>query len=175
MTGKEFIKKYFIEEVNKMGEEHPYLGFLIMAIGIEFLGKAVCPNDRWTDQNPKGFFAKSIRFYPSLRQYKHLNENLDGLNNENQLYWAFRCGFAHQGGPNSNVTLSSKKEASHKIDNYPINLKFEFFYQDFASACQYAISSLGVDEDDKLNKEFFYEPGDLIAGGSIVADSSGTH
>lgn len=41
MNLREFITKYLIEEVGKIKDDHPFLAFSVMSIGIEILGKCL--------------------------------------------------------------------------------------------------------------------------------------
>ena len=43
-SGKEFIREYLIGKIGKLKDSEPYIAFLMMSIGIEFLGK--CLNDK---------------------------------------------------------------------------------------------------------------------------------
>lgn len=38
-TVKEFIKEYLIDQIGEIKENYPYFAFLLMSVGIEFLGE----------------------------------------------------------------------------------------------------------------------------------------
>jgi hypothetical protein len=38
---KDFIKSVLIDELGAMIDQHPYISFIMMGIGIEFLGKCI--------------------------------------------------------------------------------------------------------------------------------------
>lgn len=159
---KDFIKAVLIDELGTMIKEHPYISFIIMGIGIEFLGK--CIDTKLNDWNVSGRsgpdFENSIKSIPSLKKYEiYLTTH--------ELYGSFRCGLAHAIAPKIKITLSSNDQMGHLIEvDGRLNLKAEDFYTDFKSACEHVIS-IAYPAGDKMNGDYLEVPGtsfNLILG-----------
>lgn len=161
---KHFIKSVLIDELATMIAGHPYLSFVIMGIGIEFLGK--CLATARTDWNEGGHsqtdFGNAIKSIPSLKKYESYLQT-------HKLYSSFRCGLAHTISPKVQVTLSSKGELGHlQIEQGGrINLKVEEFYNDFKQACEYIIN-MNFAPGDKMNLGFLQVPGASFNSGTDI-------
>ena len=158
---KDFIKSVLIDELAAMIELHPYISFIIMGIGIEFLGK--CINNTLKDWNDPGRsetdFKNAIRSIPSLQKYMPYLTTYD-------LYGSFRCGLAHTAAPKYSITLSSKDQLGHlKEANGRLNLKVEDFYNDFKFACEHVIN-IPFPAGDKMNHDFLQVPGSSFKSGT---------
>jgi hypothetical protein len=154
---KEFIKSVLIDELGAMIELHPYMSFIIMGIGIEFLGKCIDINLKdWNVSGRSGpDFNNAIRSIPSLLKY-------DSYLISHDLYGSFRCGLAHAVAPKYNITLSSKDQMGHlKEENGRVNLKVENFYNDFKLACEY-VMNIEYPTGDKMNTDFIEVPGNAF-------------
>jgi hypothetical protein len=143
-----------------MIDPHPYLSFIVMATGIEFLGKCIKTDlDEW---NPRGIrsstsFEDAVKNIPSLQRYAPL------LTSHN-LFDSLRCGLAHSIAPKIKITLSSKKELAHMVGiNGRTNLKVEDFYNDFKSACEYVIDT-DFPTNNKMNQDFLIVPDSQTSG-----------
>lgn len=163
LTAKEFIQKVLIDELGSMIKTHPYMSFIIMSIGIEFLGK--CINRGRVDWNlggrPTVDFEKAINDIPNFERYRIYLTTHD-------LYDSLRCGLAHSVAPKGKVTLSSKEEAPHlTVFGNSVNLKVEDFYKDFKEACEYVIIQT-YSETDKMNGAFLYVPGETFNAGTTI-------
>ena len=146
---KDFIKSVLIDELGSMIEKHPYISFIVMGIGIEFLGK--CINNTLNDWNIPGRsdkdFKNAIKSIPSLLKYEPYLTSYD-------LYGSFRCGLAHSVAPKYKITLSSKDQLEHLIEeNGRLNLKVEDFYNDFKLVCENVMNN-AYSAGDKMNKNF---------------------
>jgi len=167
---KDFIKTCLVDELASMIDEHPYISFIIIGIGIEFLGKSI--NNNLKDWNvrrrSKKDFEEAIINIPSLQKYTPYLTTHD-------LYGSLRCGLAHAVSPKFKITLSSKHEMGHMIeDSGRLNLKIEDFYQDFKLACEYVINRTYL-PDDKMNEDFLQVPGTSFNSGTdIVAGKTGS-
>lgn len=160
---KDFIKKVLIDEVGGMIDRHPYISFIIMGIGIEFLGK--CSDTELRHWNVKGRspqdFENAIRTIPSLQKYQTYLTTYD-------LYSSFRCGLAHAVAPKYRITLSSKEELGHLNEHDGrLNLKVEEFYADFKLACEHIINE-NYPPGDKMNEGFLQVPGDGLKSGTNI-------
>jgi hypothetical protein len=158
LTSKQFITDVFIHEVGKMIEEkHYYLSFMIMGIGVEYLGKALIDDYDWNkDRVSSECFEYAIKNLESFKDYKLF---LKG-SGEYDLYGSLRCGLAHAAAPKYEITLSSQDERGHLvIEDGRLNLKCECFYSDFMSACKEVITLKEHILESKINKPFISVPG----------------
>lgn len=161
---KDFIKSVLIDEVGSMINIYPYISFIIMGIGIEFLGK--CLATTRSDWNEKGHsgpdFKNAISTIPSLQKYKPYLKT-------HNLYSSFRCGLAHAISPKLQITLSSKGELGHMIEHSGrLNLKVEDLYSDFKQACEYIIHMTFASED-KMSGDFLQVPGRTFNTGTEIS------
>ena len=163
---KRFIEKVYVLELGNMIKEHSYLSFIIMGLGIEFLGKCIDKELKtWnTKGRSKSDFENAIKKIPSLQKYKHYLKKYS-------LYSSFRCGMAHASAPGYSITLSSKSERHHLHEaDHRLNLKVEDFYNDFKDACLHIINDDDFSVDDKINKPFLEVPGaDFNSGTDAIS------
>jgi len=160
---KDFIKSVLIDEVGLMINNHPYISFIIMGIGIEFLGKCLATTrSDWHESGHSGpDFKKAISTIPSLHKYEPYLKT-------HNLYSSFRCGLAHSISPKLQITLSSKGEFGHMIEHCgELNIKAEDFYSDFKQACEYIIN-LTFASEDKMSKYFLQVPGEMFNTGTEI-------
>ena len=134
MTPQQFIQVVLIKEIGEIHLKYPYISFAAMAIGIEFLGKALNSHEDWNyyaSGIPKRDFESAINSLNSFTRYRPL------LTSHN-LWDALRNGFSHSFVPKGTLTLSSKNEAPHLYPMTPtkINLRCEDLYIDFKGACE---------------------------------------
>lgn len=149
MKPKAFIETVLVNEIKDVVERHPYLSFLLISVGIEFLGKCMMTDkQKWNEIKAEKAFKLGMELiYAVNPEYKKLN-----------LKSELRDGFAHTFLPKSKIALS---QASHGIKNFQRNLQLqtvlvaETFYEDFASACKTVIQT-NFPENDKMNKDFIY-------------------
>lgn len=152
-TPKEFIKIVLINELQLIVETRPYHSFLLIASGIEFLGKAIHPeHGDWDLKNKsRQTFKFALKNIPSLKKYH-------SIENTYNLYDSLRCGMAHGFAPKGKVTLSCKEQKPHlQEDHGRINLKIEEFYRDFVEACQY-VTNIDFPPKNKMNMGFLEVP-----------------
>lgn len=160
---KDFIQTVLINEIGELSDSHPYISFILMGIGIEFLGK--CIDSSLTEWNVSGRskqdFENAIKTIPTLKKYEtYLTSH--------QMYSSFRCGLAHAVSPKVQITLSSKQEMAHLVENNGrLNLKVEDFYTDFKEACNYVILQT-YPVGDKMNADFLEVPGATFNAGTTI-------
>ena len=71
ITVREFINTHLIESIGNIKDYYPYFAFLLMAVGIEFLGKCQRNNSDWNyydKHNPSADFEKGMEI-PPLQKY----------------------------------------------------------------------------------------------------------
>jgi hypothetical protein len=161
---KDFIHIVLIEEIGELSNSHPYLSFILMGIGIEFLGKCIDTNllDWNESHRSKHDFENAIKMIPSLNKY-------DPYLTSHQIYSSFRCGLAHAVIPKAQITLSSKQEMAHLVEhNGRLNFKVEDFYNDFKGACEY-VKNQTYQVGDKMLADFLEVPGSTFNSGSTIA------
>ncbi len=156
---KEFINDTLIEGIGKIIKINAYLSFILIANGIEFLGKCIDTNNQawhWNNKysrNNQPFDNAIKKLFPSA--YAELLK--EGLRDQ------LRNGMSHTLLPKSKIGLSELKNdpnASISYSNHPFYNKnrrqhiliLEYFYFDFVEACKKVISKKF--ESDKMNKPF---------------------
>jgi len=153
IKANDFIQIVLIKEIGELSDSHPYISFILMGIGIEFLGKCIDSSlTEWNSGSSKPVFENAIKTIPSLKKYEtYLTSH--------QMYSSFRCGLAHAVSPKVQITLSSKQQMAHLVEtNGRLNLKVEDFYNDFKEACNYVIIQT-YPSGDKMNEDFLELPG----------------
>lgn len=105
MLPKQFIQTLFVDEVEQLIPTHTYIAFMIMGIGIEFLGKCLDSQvDDWNEGKSRDRFEFAIKSLFAFSRYKQLI----GRDTRFDLYSSLRCGLAHCGAPKRQITLSRK-------------------------------------------------------------------
>jgi len=138
MTAKQFIETFFIAQVGEVVDTIPYMAFVVMGIGIEYLGKCLTKEKLQDEEKSRERFEDAISTIPALSKYKPFT----GKGNKFDLYSSLRCGLAHAAAPKYPIKLSSKNEEAHLTihDNgNRLNLRCEDFYDDFKRACEEVI------------------------------------
>jgi hypothetical protein len=135
MTAREFIKVFFIAQVGQIVDAIPYMAFMVMGIGVEFLGKCIHSAKITADSGSRIRFEEAINTIQAFSKYKCLV----GANNPFDLYNTLRCGLAHAAVPKYEITITSKNEKPHMETDSSgkrMNLACEDFYTDFRNACE---------------------------------------
>ena len=126
MTTAEFLRQLYIKEVFEIIPGHPYMAYMIMGAGIEFLGKILEQSMRqdWnTRRKSKDDFNTAMKL-SGLSRYS-------GISN---LYESLRCGLLHAGCPGKGLRLGNILDKENlQGPNYVLNLAN--FYMAFKSAC----------------------------------------
>jgi hypothetical protein len=163
ITSKEFIEDVLISEIGMMiHERHYYLSFIIMGIGLEYLGKVLKDEGNWNkEEGSRECFEYSIKTLESLKQYRPFLKKSGEYDYD--LYNSLRCGLVHNIAPKYEITLSSQDERGHLvIEEGRLNLKCEPFYSDFISACKEVITSMKDIPNSKINIPFISIPNNTI-------------
>ena len=140
MTVREFISEYLKRHIKEIkGNGYPFEAFMLMSIGIEFLGKCVNISFDKTEQSKKDF-ESAIDNLGDLNKYK----NLDGL------YGVLRCGLVHCYMLNdSSIEL---REGNNDLCSEQKVLGCDDFYGDFSKACDEILNSMDPNIKNILNK-----------------------
>lgn len=140
MKTKKFIEVVYLNELPEMtlsrkNNSYAYLGFYLIAAGIEFLGACLDNND-W---NRKGESEKRFK-----KAIKNLFSN-NYKNHSNNLYNHFRCSILHASQPGSSFSLSqggNNKSKHLTKKNGKVILIYEIFLDDFLKACKETINKI---------------------------------
>ena len=132
ISAKEYIQNVLIAEIGLLKKDHPYFAFFLIAAGIEFLGKAIL-NIPWHDKhNPPYAFKTAINKLPGLRLYTPI---------DSILYKDLRCGLLHANLPGKEILLGSGASVE-SLNERPIQLFIENFYENFVEACNCVIKKI---------------------------------
>ncbi len=152
MKPKEFIQAVLINELEQVVNSHPYISFSTLAIGFEFLGKAIdATNQDWFKGDAKDDWERSIKELKALEKYREF------LGAPTRLWDSIRNGYSHTFIPKSRINVSSKRDSYKHLEvseTGRVNIKCEEFYEDFKKACIEVIN-MSFPENDKMNKEMF--------------------
>lgn len=151
MFPKHFIQQVLINELVDVVKASPWLGFICISSGIEFLGKCL-DTDYPTNWNQSGQsrknFKEAIEKLNALSKYRQLlsRPNFD-------LYSEFRCGLVHACAPKDNVSLSHGTEEKPTIitQSGEINFNADELYNDFKIACEEVIN-MSFTSPNKMNE-----------------------
>ena len=136
VSARKFIEDYLIKQINTIKQDHPYFAFLLMAVGIEFLGRCQSPN-AWNDpKNTKTYFNCGLAV-PPLCQYAKKYPD---------LYHQLRCGLAHAYRPDG-IILSNKGGVG--------DINCDDFYADFVAACRNVLADKAPKKVRNLDELFF--------------------
>lgn len=127
---KQFIKEYLIKRIGKLRKDFPFESFILISVGIEFLGKCLQKDfgrAKVTKGNkhntPKDDFNLAIKDFCTLKKYMAIPE----------LYHNLRCGLAHRYMLNGeNIELGKDK---NDLVKRPYLIGCSDFYKDFKVAC----------------------------------------
>ena len=129
------LKEKAIEEIK---DEHPYFAFLLMAVGIEFLGKCINEDEEWqTSGKSRADFNRGLSIGP-LNKYSGSTPD---------LYECLRCGLVHALTPSGGIVLSNSDKN--------VNLNCDSFYSDFVEACLMVIERKVVIPKKDLDMTLF--------------------
>lgn len=133
---RQFIQEYLIDDIGNIVKTHPYFAFLLMAVGIEFLGRCQSTN-AWNDRHkPSDYFDDGLAV-PPLSQYATKCRN---------LYHQLRCGLAHAYRPDG-IILSNEGGAG--------DISCDDFYADFVAACKNVLDDKAPQKVRNLDEFFF--------------------
>lgn len=147
---KDFIKEYLINQIDEIIKKyHPYLAFVLISAGFEFLGKCLNENKKWNYKSKSLFDVKN-----AIKQL--MPKKYHSLNLENQL-----CDpMIHCLIPTAKLSLGYIKHGCvkkhlKKDKSNPARTIIEVseFHKDFVSACNCLIK--------KIDKKTF-KPGNKI-------------
>ena len=133
----EFIDQVLLSEIKDITQHHAYLGFGLIAGGIEFLGALSDSYDFDEPNNSADRFNKAITSFFDSRYHPYADrENLF------YLYKNLRCGMLHVIIPQNVLVLGDQndKDKEHLKKcifggTERLFLRVEEFYDDFEKAC----------------------------------------
>jgi hypothetical protein len=102
MYPKEFIENVLINEMRDIVERHAFMSFLLISVGIEFLGKCLLTeHHNWHDIKPETAFNKGKELMATINP-EYGNIDLKNLRN----------GFTHTFLPKNQISLSERKHGA---------------------------------------------------------------
>ena len=149
---QKFIKDVLIDELSCIVKISPFLAFITIGSGIEFLGKCIddsFPMD-WDKSGRSPInFNYAIRNITPLNKYKDLIDRADKFD----LYNKFRCGLIHGLAPKESLSLShgNEQKTSFNGQSGMVNLNIDELYVDFKLACEDIIGKK-FKEPNKMNR-----------------------
>ena len=124
-----FISDHYIIELRKLiSDNHPFVAFIVIASGIEFLGKAISNNTFFEDGHSKTDFNNALSQFPSLQKYSNLGLFVKN-NIDLSLYKGLRCGIVHSTCPQNGIVLTEGNNA------LPKEIGLIDLSNDFIAAC----------------------------------------
>ena len=136
ITIKDFINEYLIQQIGNIKDNHPYFAFLLMSVGIEFLGRCQSTDDWNNKKSSKNYFKYGLDITP-LCQYASKHPN---------LYHQLRCGLAHAYHPDGIILSNKEGESAISCDD---------FYTDFVDACRNILADKAPKKVRNLDESFF--------------------
>lgn len=150
MTARGIIENYLIGGIGKVVELNPYLAFILMASGIEFLGRCFF-DDKWDeDKETDKYFSKALESLEPLKKYNNVQTNDDKKKTKPELYKFFRCALVHSFMPGNIYKLSNE---SNNLESIPHIIGCRDFYKDFKDACKLVINGEVNDIKKKLDED----------------------
>lgn len=176
VTVEEYIQNTLMKEIKEIGDSYPYLGFFLIASGIEFLGKCLNPSSDWQESGKSLVdFEEAIMKFKSLNKYKRYTKKGDnGITSAISLYSSLRCGLVHAMLPKDNLQLhKGNNESTSKINGVEkdgkLHLYFDNFFDDFSNACKELLSMSSWSSGKQKDDTFF-----IVSFDDLGNPSSGT-
>lgn len=154
---KQFIEITFLNQYRSIvyDQGYHYIGFALVCIGIEFLGKCLDSQCTWHQENLSAAHFKNAidRLMPAYAPYKSL------------LYKQLRSGFAHGLLPGADIGLTHRRESVEYGTKHlqkhgsAVTLVIEDFYDDFEKACR-ALLNMTFPSGDKMSNAVLAVPSD---------------
>jgi hypothetical protein len=168
---KDFIENTFLKEYKEIIYTHQYhyIGFVLVCIGVEFLGKCLNAGADWqkTGLSKKHFGDAIGALMPRYNKDAGL------------LYSALRSGLAHGLLPGPKIGLTHRAEAGQYGTKHlakhqgALTLVIEDFYDDFEIACRNVIARTFA-VADKMNRPLLSVPSDPTVQFSAVLNTRTT-
>ncbi len=154
-SSKIFIRQVLIVQLEQVVKTSPWLSFVLIGSGIEFLGKCIDSEypESWDERGRSGDnFKDAIRQLNGLKKYAFLLDR-----QRFNLYDMFRCGLTHGLAPKNGISLSSGLSESPNLHetNGVVNLHINSLFEDFKMACEEVISRTYA-EPNKMNGNRMY-------------------
>jgi hypothetical protein len=160
---KDFIKKVLIQEMDDVVTKHPYLAFLLICSGIEFLGRCIDKNNQNWDWDLK-YQKANPPFDNAIKKLFPKKYSL--LLKKYSLRDQLRNGMVHILSPKSKIGLTQLKYCKDQkiLTRYhpfeqsgKLVFIIEYFYNDFVEACK-KVLRMKFNSNDKMNKPFLSIP-----------------
>jgi hypothetical protein len=150
----DFISRYS-QDIKDIHNKHPYIAFGLICAGIEFLGKCLDENHKFSD----------YKWGLTSKQFNNAIETLmpkyNTVNRKFKLYQTLRNSFLHALLPKGQIWLRGKENTTDKHLAFKkihgkerLVLIIQDFYSDFDNACLQVIKKINDGElkHPKINK-----------------------
>lgn len=129
---QDFIQDILINEIGALTKTNAYLSFVLIATGIEFLGRCIDDSVKW---DARGLSSQLFNTSIDTLMPKYRSHN---------LYILLRCGLSHYLSPQKGLDISEAKHGKVHLSTDSkgnLILNIEDFYNDFKSACEQVIQN----------------------------------
>ena len=148
------IETLYIKEIGQIiaatgnnESRHPFMAYMVIGAGIEFLGKVLAQPQR-NNWSASGYsrtdFQNAVEQLDGLRRYKDIWEI---------LYISLRCGLLHSSRPGNNLVLGDIGCPENIVGPKSYCLCLASFYSAFECACRNVLSR--EDLASVLSEPFF--------------------
>lgn len=172
IDAKQFLNEVILREMKTIifsneCKSAPYVKFVLVATGIEFLGACVDSHDFSKEREGEDRFNYALSAFFGKKYHKYSKK--DSTIN---LYKDFRCGMIHQLRPSAKINLTERdKNQEHlKETTNPIklNLVLEDFYDDLEKAAKKILKMIeqGKVSNVEKNQNGFLEIRQSLSGSS---------
>lgn len=151
---KEFISETLVGEIKDIADHHTYLAFVLIADGIEFLGRCLDEDhgwEHWYRQAPYPFDNAVKELFP-----KKYHKPFEQFKVRDKL----RNGMLHSCAPKKGLLLTEIRDperisqAQHpKVAGDTLTLVVEYLYADLVIACK-KVCAKKFKKDSKMNQPF---------------------
>jgi len=151
LTITDFIEKELIKNIGEIKVKYPFIAFSLIFLGIELIGKCLCPEESFLKGKGRDAFNLCIKTH--MKKYEKF------IGTEHDMYTNIRNGFAHsfrQKGKFAFTEKGSQDKNLARLNNGEIVLHIDDFYKDFIIACNLIINDIknGILHNPKFNQPF---------------------
>lgn len=170
IDAQQFIKDVILREIKTIVyspecKSAPYVKFVLIATGIEFLGACGDPHPYNKEKEGEDRFNAALNKYFNKKYQKYAKKG-SAIN----LYEDFRCGMIHQLRPTHLINLTERGKGHNHLDETTnptkLHLVLEDFYDDLESAALDLLKKIeqGKVSNVQKNKADFLEINDKYSG-----------
>ena len=151
MTIKEFLERVVKKEIGEVIASHPYLGFVLTAVAVEFVGSLLGDCALTNNKISAKRFKEALECFSNAKDYEPSTNSV-----KYSLHADIRCGMAHVLSPGSKYFLGRQSEADQsgpqhlQIIEGRVYLIAERFHEDL---CEVIDSLINGNLKNKLKRD----------------------